>query len=269
LRRKPGAGIAVAFVIGLLQAAICSADTAYLAVIIDDLGNARAAGERAAALPGAATCSILPHTPYAAHLAELCTETGKEVFVHLPMQPESPDADPGPGALIVGQSREQLRLAVTAGLDSIPGASGINSHMGSLFTRHIGYMEWLMTELSQRGDLVFVDSATTAHSMALRMAARHGVPAARRDLFLDDDPSAVAVRDKWEQAVATARRDGAAIAIGHPRDETLSVLETEMAAVGARDIILISIGELISIRQGKGVPSWQESLSRSQQASRR
>jgi polysaccharide deacetylase 2 family uncharacterized protein YibQ len=72
LRRTPGARIAAAFVMGLLQSAICSADTPYLAVIIDDLGNARTAGERAAALPGAATCSILPHTPFATHLAELC-----------------------------------------------------------------------------------------------------------------------------------------------------------------------------------------------------
>jgi polysaccharide deacetylase 2 family uncharacterized protein YibQ len=235
---------------------------ARVAVIIDDLGNARTDADRTANLPGAITCSVLPHTPYAGLVAETCRNSGKEVFVHLPMQPDDPAARLGPGALRIGQTREQLRAILAADLDTVPGAVGVNNHMGSLLTRHITYMDWLMGELATRDGLLFVDSATTAQSVALRLAADHGLPTTRRDVFLDEDRSPNAIRRQWARLVEVARARGTALAIGHPHEFTLDVLLDEIEAAASRDIMLVSVTELVRIRGKGGQQSWQRFSSR-------
>lgn len=252
----------------LLPGAQASAEAVYLAVIIDDLGNARGVGERAAALPGPVTCSVLPHTPYAVQLAGRCKDEGKEVLLHLPMQPQDPEAKPGRGVLLLGQPRAEFRAAVADGLAAVPDADGVNNHMGSLLTRHIGYMHWLMQDLARHPDLVFVDSMTTAHSRALMAARAHGMPATRRDLFLDDDPSPAAVRRQWDRLIRQARARGSALGIGHPRPATLDLLDEELEALDEEGIILVSVAELIRHRQ-LSEQSWQESSSLSRMASKR
>ena len=72
---------------------------------------------------------------------------------------------------------------------SVPHAIGVNSHRGSLLTQHPGHMAWLMEEITERGNLIFVDSYTTHESIALRLAKESGVPAVKRDVFLDPDDS--------------------------------------------------------------------------------
>lgn len=252
----------------LLIGAGAPAQPVYLAIIVDDLGNARAAGERAAALPGPVTCSVLPHTPYAVQLAERCKDEGKEVLLHLPMQPQDPDAKPGRGVLLMGQRRAEFRAAVTQGLAAVPGADGVNNHMGSLLTRHIGYMHWLMEDLGQQPGLVFVDSMTTSHSRALVAARVHGMPATRRDLFLDNDPSPAAVRRQWQRLIRQARTEGSALGIGHPRPATLDLLDAELGALEDEGIILVGVAELIRFRQTPE-QSWPESSSLSRMVSKR
>ena len=252
----------------LLAGARVPAEPAYLAIIVDDLGNARAAGERAAALPGPVTCSVLPHTPYAVQLAGRCKDAGKDVLLHLPMQPLDPDAKPGRGVLLIGQGRAEFRAAVTQSLAAVPGADGVNNHMGSLLTRHIGYMHWLMEDLGRHPDLVFVDSMTTAHSRALVAARAHGMPATRRDLFLDDDPSPAAVRRQWQRLIRQARTQGSALGIGHPRPATLDLLAVELEALDDAGIILVGVAELIRLRHTPE-QSWSESSSLLPMASKR
>jgi polysaccharide deacetylase 2 family uncharacterized protein YibQ len=244
------------------------AEPAMLAIIIDDLGNARVAGERAASLPGPVICSVLPHTPYAVQLARRCKEEGKEVLLHQPMQPLDPRADPGRGVLFLGQRREAFRSELMRGLAAVPGVDGVNNHMGSLLTRHIAYMHWLMQDLSERRGLFFIDSMTTTHSRALAAARLHGLPSTRRDVFLDDDPSPAAIRTQWDRLLARARAQGSALGIGHPWPETLDTLDDGIRTLGDEGIILVGIAELIRFRES-GVRSWPESLSRSRMASKR
>jgi polysaccharide deacetylase 2 family uncharacterized protein YibQ len=233
----------------------------FLAIVIDDLGNSRLEGERVAALPGPVACSVLPQTPFSVHLAERCQSAGKEILLHLPMQPDDPAADPGPGALMTGQSRATLQSLLHAGIDHLPGVIGVNNHMGSYLTRHAAYMDWLMEDLSQMHGTLFVDSMTTPHSKALGIARAYGVATTRRDLFIDNDPSPEGVRAQWRLLLESALREGSALAIGHPRDATLDLLETELEGLEARGIILTSVTDLIRFRQ-RETTRWQEFSSR-------
>lgn len=214
-----------------------------IALIIDDLGHALPAGLRTLALEAPVTVAILPHTPHAGRLARMARESGKEVLLHLPLQAvDHPDAEPGLIHLDMGQ--RDLAEALQQALALVPGASGVNTHRGSLLTRHPGHMGWLMQELRALGGLYFVDSYTTEKSVALQVAREHALPAARRDVFLDHDPAPERIHAQFERLKALARQRGQAIAIGHPYPATLDYLEAALAGLEESGFRLVPASEL-------------------------
>jgi polysaccharide deacetylase 2 family uncharacterized protein YibQ len=225
-----------------------SAGAPQLAVIIDDLGYEMKAGQRVVNLPGPVACAILPLTPGAKRLAEAARANGKEVLLHLPLQAQGQVGPVEPGGLLLDMSRSQFADTFAADIDAVPHAIGINSHRGSMLTRHPGHMGWLMEEISARGDLFFVDSYTTAESVALQLAQEAGIPATRRDVFLDPDRSPDTLVREFARLKKLARENGFAVGIGHPYPATLDFLEQELPGLGEEGFELISISRMIALR---------------------
>lgn len=240
--------------LALLPACLMSATLAAappqlprIALIMDDLGHALPAGLRTLALDAPVAVAILPHTPHATRLARAARESGKEVLLHLPLQAVG---QPGmePGLIHMDMSRRDLAEELHEALAMVPGARGVNTHRGSLLTRHPGHMDWLMQELKAVGGLYFVDSYTTAQSIALQIAREHALPAARRDVFLDHDPAPERIHAEFERLKALALRQGQAIAIGHPYPTTLDYLETALAGLEESGFRLVPVSELTGPR---------------------
>lgn len=234
----------------LLLAGSCAAAETQpprIAIIIDDLGYQKAAGERAIGLPGPIAFAILPNTPRDAYLARFAHAKGKEVLLHLPLQAVQDRSAVG-GSLLLDMSRQQFLQAFANSLEAVPHVVGINSHRGSLLTRHPGHMGWLMEEILDRGDLFFVDSYTTAESVALRVANENGVPALRRDVFLDPDPEPETLVREFARLKKLARQQGFAIGIGHPYASTLEFLESALPSLAEEGFDLVSISDLIASR---------------------
>ncbi len=215
-----------------------------IAIIIDDLGDRMTEGQRAVALPGPLAMAFLPHTPNAHALAAAAREANKEVMLHLPLQAVSGN-DLGPGAITLDTTESEFRRLFRENLDSIPGAVGVNGHMGSLLTRHPGHMTWLMAAMREVGGLFFVDSYTTLESVALQMAGEAGVPAVKRDVFLDTDPDPAAIRFQFERLIRLAKARGSAVGIGHPYPTTLEVLEELLPRVEAYGVELVPVRALL------------------------
>lgn len=215
-----------------------------VAIIIDDLGYQLDAGRRAIELPGPVTFAVIPGAPRAADLAKWAHGRGKEVLLHLPLQANAADQGDETIGIHLDMSREALANTFEVALSSVPYVVGVNGHRGSLLTRHPGHMRWLMQEIHARRDLFFVDSYTTAHSVALQMAAESGVSALRRDVFLDPDPSPETVVRQFERMKRLARKRGFVIAIGHPYESTIAFLESELPKLDAQGIELVTISEL-------------------------
>lgn len=231
----------------------------YISIIIDDLGNSRDAGDRVARLPGPVACAILPHTPYAVHIAEQAHFHHKEVLLHLPM--EAMDGqEPGPGALDTAMSRTLLTLTMAYDLASVPYVVGVNNHMGSLLSSRALPMRWVMQELRRRGDLFFVDSRTSAESVAARTAAAYQVPNLSRNVFLDDKPSVTAVEQQFALLLRLARTRGHAVAIGHPHPATLAVLREWLPMLAFYRIHLVPLSTLLALKR-RDAPVWLASIS--------
>lgn len=230
--------------------ALADVQAPRIAIIIDDIGYQKHAGERAISLPGPIAFAILPNTPRATYLAEAAHAGGKEVLLHLPLQAAHDREREEPESLVLDMNREEFGKAFIDKVDSIPHAIGVNSHRGSLLTRHPGHMTWLMEEILQRGDLFFVDSYTTASSVALSVAIESGVPAVKRDVFLDPDRLPGTVEREFARLKRLARQHGFAVGIGHPYETTLAYLEKALPKLRSEGYELISISELIAMRSG-------------------
>jgi polysaccharide deacetylase 2 family uncharacterized protein YibQ len=232
---------------------------ALIGLIIDDLGDRLDDGIRAVNLPGAITCAVLPQTTYSRRLAELAHAAGKEVMLHQPMQAMN-GKRMGPGGMDLHMTRRALLDTLEANLASVPHVRGINNHMGSLLTRHPGHMAWLMSALRQRGNLYFVDSTTTARSVALQVAAEHTLPSTRRNIFLDHQRDERRILGQFVRLIQRARSSGHALAIGHPYPETLAVLQRVLPHIEEFGVRLVPVSELIA-HTNEREQLWQASLS--------
>jgi polysaccharide deacetylase 2 family uncharacterized protein YibQ len=226
---------------------------AVIAIILDDLGSGTPAGLRAIGLPGPVACAFLPDAPHTRAQAELAFARGKEVMLHLPMEP----LDHGreyPASLTLATARDPLVAYLRTSLAAVPHARGVNNHQGSELTADEQHMGWVMAELHAIGGLYFVDSRTTADSVAFRAARAWNVPSTERDVFLDVERGAPAVRAAFHKLVEQARRNGAALGIGHPYPEVFAVLEQELPQLTSQGITLVSPSALIARQYGEPKP---------------
>ena len=216
-----------------------SVSAADLALVIDDVGYSKVRGERAIALPGNITIAVLPFTPHAQALASAASARGKDVIVHQPMEPHpSAHARREHDTLTLTMPEHEFDAMVARALETIPERVGLSNHTGSLLTQHREPMRRLMRTLGERG-LYFLDSRTSAGTVAMQVAREMGVPAVRRDVFLDHDKHPAAIAAAFNKAVRIARYQGRAVLVGHPYPETLDFLEHRLTDLPS-DVRLVS-----------------------------
>lgn len=235
-------GTLLAVLIGAAAATSVAAEP-LISIVIDDLGDQWEEGRRVVALPGAVACAFLPESPHTRRLAELAHAAGKEILVHLPLEPEAGRGHPL--ALRVGQPAADRSLQIQRLLAAVPHATGVNNHQGSRATANRGTMHAVMRELSLNGTRFFVDSMTSRHSIAYPLARAYGIPATRRHVFLDHEPGIEATRAQFARLVALAHRSGGALAIGHPYPETTAVLAELLPQLTTLGVALVAPSELI------------------------
>jgi polysaccharide deacetylase 2 family uncharacterized protein YibQ len=221
-----------------------SAKVPKLAIILDDLGSERAAAEAVFRLPYPLTISVLPNHEHSSEIAQEALRRGYQVLLHLPMQsvanekPEAQELHPGMPAAEVSSLVEEF-------MKNVPGVVGVNNHQGSQATANRAIMEELMPVLGEH-HLFYVDSRTTAATVAYQIAQEFGVPSAFRNVpFLDDVAEVAAVRKQLELALRGARDKGEAIAIGHPHPATLQALSELLPRAQAQGVRLVLVSELV------------------------
>ncbi len=216
-----------------------------VAIIVDDVGANMEPLMALLSLNAPLTFSILPSREFSAEAGEMIRKRGQEVMLHLPMEPmDYPRNNPGKGALMVQMAEPEIRRQLQRFLDEFPGIVGVNNHMGSRFTQDSRQMAIVLDELKKR-NLFFVDSLTIGASVAYKESARLGVPHARRDVFLDhvDDPETITAQ--VEKMIRLAKRNGSAVAICHPRKNTITVLRKAVQRMKAEGIEIVPVSTLV------------------------
>jgi len=212
-----------------------------VSIIIDDMGGSMEIAKKFIDLPYPIALAVLPYEPYSREVARLAKEHGKVVLLHMPMEPHGyPEKNPGKGALLLGQGRDTQRKLFLKALEQVPGAVGVNNHMGSRFTENREAMRFFL-ELVKEKNLFFIDSATTDKTVACDVAREIGVPCLRRDVFLDHEVTASFARAQLVRLFDIAQTKDLTIAIGHPHKITLELLQKVLAETRNKNIEIVSL----------------------------
>ncbi|MDR2217362.1 MAG: divergent polysaccharide deacetylase family protein [Yokenella regensburgei] len=214
-----------------------------LAIVIDDFGYRPQTENQVLAMPATISVAVLPNAPHAREMATKAHNAGHEVLIHLPMAPLSKqplEKD----TLRPEMSQEEVARIIQDAVTKVPFAVGLNNHMGSAMTSSLPGMEKVMQALS-RYNLYFLDSMTIGNSQAMRAASGTGVKVIKRKVFLDDTQNEADIRVQFNRAIQLARRNGSAIAIGHPHPSTVRVLQ-QMLYNLPPDITLVRPSSLLN-----------------------
>ncbi|OQY51530.1 MAG: hypothetical protein B6230_04570 [Desulfobacteraceae bacterium 4572_89] len=203
-------------------------DIPRIAIIIDDIGYDRQMAMELYDLDPGITFSVLPFSPFGNSISQKLHAKGAEIMLHLPMEPvEYPEVNPGPGALLSSMTPDILLDQLRKNLQDVPGAAGVNNHMGSKLTAQSDKINQIFTILKKE-DLFFIDSRTSPVSQGKASARLLKLKFAQRDVFLDNVQDITYITGQLQSLIRIAKKHGTAIGIGHPYKTTLHTLEIEL-----------------------------------------
>jgi uncharacterized protein len=216
-----------------------------IALVIDDLGYNVRISKSIARLPADVTLAVLPGGKASQDVVNIAKSTGKELILHQPMQPRGyPGVNPGPKALLDSMGPEKIRRVLKENLAEFSTAVGINNHMGSFLTTKKAAMDVVMEVLAE-ADLFFLDSRTAVATVAEKQARLHGIPTARRDVFIDNNQDKASILKQLLVLEALAVHNPV-VGIGHPYPGTLAALKEWLPTLAAKGIVLARVSQLIT-----------------------
>jgi uncharacterized protein len=223
------------------------------AIVIDDLGQDLKPLHELLTIPYPLTFSVLPNLPVSRETAVAANRSGREVMLHLPMEPLAAKLSPGQGAIRVGMRGADVKRVIETDLDSVPYAAGVNNHMGSRATSDPALMAAVMKDLASRR-LYFIDSRTVASTVALDAARRAGIPAFYRSVFLDDTESVEYTLGQMRKFCEAIKEHGEALAIGHPHGTTIKALELSLPQLERDDVEVVPASRLVGLSDVAPLP---------------
>jgi len=216
----------------------------FIAIIIDDMGVDMLRTQRILDMPYTMTVSYLAYAPGLQSQISRARDKGKEVLLHVPMESIGANNDYGGTYLSTDAGARENLKRLGGMLAKAEGYIGINNHMGSKFSKDSDLMGSVLLDLKNRG-LVFVDSLTTPNTPNAKLAAKFSLPFAKRDVFMDDNPNPADIDAGLAKIEAVARRQGYAVAIGHPREGTIEALSRWLPTLAAKGFTLVPISRVL------------------------
>jgi len=193
-----------------------------LIIIIDDVVS-QSQKDRILNIGYPITISFLPPTkdhPNSAKIAQNLTS----YMIHFPLQATSAFKNFEENTLNITDSYNIIENRVKQLRKWYPKAIYTNNHTGSAFTSNFEAMDKLFRAL-KKYNFIFVDSKTSINSVAKELSVKYKIPYIVRDIFLDNDKNFTYIQNQLKLAIKTAKKQGYAIAIGHPYDITFQVLK--------------------------------------------
>ena len=217
-----------------------------LAVIIDDFGYSDNEVIRGfLELDERITISIIPGHSFSSLIAREGKQKGKEVIIHMPMEPELYREGEEEYILTRDLSASEIQKRIESAFQEMPEAVGMNNHMGSLFTADKYLMGIVANSLKRKG-VYFIDSLTSPRSVAYEVVKEAGIFSAVRTVFLDNKRKKSEIRTQFVRAMEIAKRTGKAVAIGHVYSQTLEVFKDMLSQGEFSEITITYASDVVS-----------------------
>lgn len=214
-----------------------------LAIVIDDCGSRTDVIHTLNAIPVPLTYAVMPYKSYTTLSANLGYSAGRQIFVHMPMQPLKIASSE---SVYITPDTTDGKIKATAGeiLDQIPHAIGMNNHQGSYATADSRTMKDVLSVVKDRG-LIYLDSRTNSASVGAQTASAMGVPTGRNSLFIDNDGDVASIEGRLRQAGHIAVNNGSCIVIGHCRPNTAEAIAAMIDELHDAGVDIVFASELM------------------------
>lgn len=220
-------------------------DKPKIALVIDDLGLSHRTQD-VIDLPFKLTLAFLPDPKKSPSYAKQAADKGHEIIVHMPMEAMNFNKEER-SILRVSMNASEVEERLDYALNRIPQAIGINNHTGSKYTSDEKAMARVLSYMQQK-ELLFLDSKTISSSKAKSIADGLHYPILERSVFIDhyDDrqhiDAALSRTERW------ASKNGYAIAIGHPYDNTIAALEQWLPSLKKKGFEIVTLNSLLKTK---------------------
>jgi polysaccharide deacetylase 2 family uncharacterized protein YibQ len=216
-----------------------------IAIVIDDLGDKEKISQELLRSDLPITLAILPFTPFSKRLAAEAHRKGREVILHLPMEPQGyPQVRPGKGVLLREMDEARLLWQLSKDIEAVPYITGVSSHMGSRLMEDSEKIRIIFSELKRRG-LFFLDSRTTAQTVGLQVAHSVGLKAVERNVFIDNSSTEENIKEQLEQLIRLSLSSGKAIGIGHPHSSTIKSIKEMIPKMKEKGIEIVPLSAVL------------------------
>lgn len=191
-----------------------SVNNALLVFVFDDGGQNIFQLKKYLELPFPVTVAVLPGLAHSEESASLVRNSRHELFLHQPMQAKNLSVNPGPGAILPQMTFQQIRQIIAENIRQIGPVAGFNNHEGSLILENPVLVEAFLEEAAAQ-KIYFLDSKTSAASVAKSVALEMGISIYSRDIFLDNIKTRENVVSELLKGLEIANKKGQCIMIGH------------------------------------------------------
>ena len=193
-----------------------------LVILIDDVST-KAQKEKILNIGYPVNMAFLPPTNAHKDSAKIAQDLPFHM-IHFPMQASSAFKGEEVDTLRITDSYEEIEKRVKQLRLWYPNAIYTNNHTGSVFTENDAAVDKLFRAL-KKYNFIFVDSRTSAKSVIKKYSQKYEMPYIVRNTFIDNDRNYGAIQSQLKKAIDLAKKQGYAIAIGHPHNITLQVLK--------------------------------------------
>ena len=214
-------------------------------IVIDDMGISQKRTADISSLQAPLTVSFLTYGRRLAEQIQNSRTSGQEVMIHVPMEALKA-VDTAPDVLTTKMTKDEIKANLQAMIAKFENIKGINNHMGSKLTEDKEKMLAVMEVLQEQG-LFFLDSKTSAASRAEEAAAEIGIAYAHRHVFLDNNNDKQYILGQLKKTEQLARKNGYAIAIGHPKTQTYAALKEWLPKLKQQGIEVVPLSRVIKV----------------------
>lgn len=217
-----------------------------LAIILDDSGQNLDLAKKVIDMKYPVVLSVLPFTQYDKETVQLARSKGKEVFLHLPMEPKSyPDTKPGKGSILLSMPFSVIESTLKDNFDRLGKLDGVNNHMGSAFTENREKMSETLSVIKKYVDM-FVDSHTTPDTVAYNICKKtEGLKCGINKRFIDNSGDPEYIKNKLYEAVSFLSKQDVII-IGHLRSSTVETLDKVLPELEENGVTIAKISEVVN-----------------------
>ncbi len=219
-----------------------------ICIILDDGGYGNSNIYKIVKYPEKLAVAVLPFLPKSKEISQLVYNNGKEVMLHMPMEPKNYKERHirlFKNDLLISMDKYTINENISKMLNSVNYVRGVNNHQGSGFTENKEKMRIVLKRLKKE-NLFFIDSLTSGKSVSEKIADEVGVLLGKRDVFLDNKDDYDYIKNQMNKLIRIAERRGYAVGIGHvQKSNTVKVLYDYIKVFKNNNIKLVYPSELL------------------------